>query len=344
MANIKFIGKVIEKAASYQVIDHVSANNLGEMFQSAYKSHHSTETALLQMRSKILHSLDRNKAVLLVLLDMSAAFDTISHSILINRLERRFGITGTAISWFRSYLQDRCKRVSINDALSEQHIINYSVPQGSIVGPQCFIMYTHPIGDIIRQYNIQFHLYADDTQLFCEFDPKVACDCERTLSKLSGCISEINIWMSQNMLQLNQDKTEFMVIASPYILGSLPNIQLQFGNVSINSSSSVRNLGVMFDSTMSMSEHINSVCKSVNFHIRNLWRIRRFISQEACHHAVRALVLSPIDYANSLLYGAKESDLKRLQRLQNKAARLVFSCRQDQSSSKLLYSSTLAAG
>ena len=111
---------------------------------------------------------------------------------------------------------------------------------------------------------------------------------------------------------------------------------MELGNITVHTSSSVKNLGVIFDSTMSMSDQVSGLCKSVNFHIRNLWRVRRFITQEACHHAVRSLVLSRIDYANSLLFGAKEVDLKRIQRLQNKAARLVFACGRDQSSSQLL--------
>lgn len=336
VANIKFIAKVIEKAASNQVIDYVSTHDLGETFQSAYKTHHSTETALLQVRSHILQSLDNNKGVLLVLLDLSAAFDTIDHSILINRLECRFGITGAALGWFGSYLQDRSMRVSINNVMSEEHILLYSVPQGSIIGPQGFIMYIHPIGDIIRKNNINFHIYADDTQLFCEFDPKIAGDLERALGELSSCILEISSWMSHNMLQLNKDKTEFIVFASPYILRTLPDVQLKLGDTFIPASTSVKNLGTVFDSTMSMSDQISAICRCVNFHIRNLWRIRRFITQEACHHAVRALVLSRLDYANSLLYGVKEKDLKRLQRLQNKAARLVYACGRDWSSAYLL--------
>ena len=87
-----------------------------------------------------------------------------------------------------------------------------------------------------------------------------------------------------------------------------------------------------------MTSHINSVCKSVHFHIRDLRRIRRFLTQSSCHHAVRSLVLSRIDYANTLLYGVREVDLKHLQRLQNKAAHLVFACGRQQNSSDLLRS------
>ena len=143
--------------------------------------------------------------------------------------------------------------------------------------------------------------------------------------------------MSSNRLKLNQAKTEFMVFASPRVLNTLPNIQLDLDDIS-NPSATVKNLGVNLDSSLSMTSHINSVCKSVNFHIRNLWRIRRFLTQSSCHHAVRSLVLSRIDYANTLLYGVREVDFKRLQRLQNKAARLVFACGREQHSSDLLRS------
>ena len=139
-------------------------------------------------------------------------------------------------------------------------------------------------------------------------------------------------------LQLNQDKTEFFIIAGPRAFNTLLDIELKLGNACIKPSSVVKNLGVYFDASLIMSNHVSNVCKIVNFHIRNLWRIRRFITQDACHHAVRALVLSRIDYANSLLYGVRDSDLKRLQRLQNKAARLVFACGRDQSSAGLLRS------
>ena len=119
-----------------------------------------------------------------------------------------------ALQWFKTYLKDRSTLVMINNVISQQHILNYSVPQGSIVGPQGFIMYTHPVGDIIRAHNICFHTYADDTKLFCDFNPKIPGDCEKALGVLTSCVSEINTWMCQNMLQLNLEKTTFIVIAT----------------------------------------------------------------------------------------------------------------------------------
>ena len=176
------------------------------------------------------------------------------------------------------------------------------------------IIYKYPIGNIIRAFNISFHAYADDIQLYAEFDPKSNGDCEQVLARLSSRIGVINEWMIQNTLRLNQDKTEFFLIANRNVSAALPDLHLSVGALSIRRSTSIKNLGVTFDESLTMTSQVNTICKSVNFHIRNLWRIRRFITIDACHHVVRGLVLSRLDYANSLLNGAREADLTRLQR------------------------------
>jgi len=207
VANLPFLSKVIEKAASRQVMDHVDSNNLGEPLQSSYKRNHSTETALLKVKNDLLLSLDNNKAVLMVLLDMSAAFDTVDHDILLHRLVTKFGINGSVKSWFNTYLKDRSTKVAIDGSFSNEHVLKYSLPQGSIIGPHGFILYTSPVGDIIRSFDISFHAYADDIQLYAEFDPKTNGDCERVLARLSSCIGVVNDWMVQSKLCLNQDNS-----------------------------------------------------------------------------------------------------------------------------------------
>ena len=147
----------------------------------------------------------------------------------LQRLDKRFGIRGYANSWFKTYLETRTTKLAINQMFSDDHILKYSLPQGSIIGPQGFIMYTSPIGDIIRKHNICFHAYADDVQLYSEFSPRIAGDCEHALSNLTACITELNSWMVQNKLQLNQDKTEFCIMASNRVLKTLGEIQLTLG-------------------------------------------------------------------------------------------------------------------
>ncbi|XP_033641648.1 uncharacterized protein LOC117301730 [Asterias rubens] len=142
--------------------------------------------------------------------------------------------------------------------------------------------------------------------------------------------------MILNTLRLNQDKTEFFLIAKRNVSAALPDLHLSVGALSIRRSTSIKNLGVTIDESLTMTSQVNTICKSVNFHIRNLWRIRRFITIDACHQVVRGLVLSRLDYANCLLNGAREADLTRPQRLQNKAARLVMACGRDVPSIDLL--------
>ena len=128
VANLPFLSKVIEKAASRQVMDHVDSNYLCEPLQSSYKRHHSTETALLKVKNDLVCYLDNNKAVLMVLLDMSAAFDTVDHDILLDRLKSKFGIKHMVKSWFSIYLRDRVTKVSIEGDFSDDHVMRYSLP------------------------------------------------------------------------------------------------------------------------------------------------------------------------------------------------------------------------
>ena len=152
--------------------EHLTTNNLQERFQSAYRQQHSTETALLCVKTDLLRAMDENHAIAVVLLDLSAAFDTVDHLILLNRLSSKFGIRGKALTWIRSYLQNRSFRVRVGDSESIPHDLKFGVPQGSVVGPLFFTLYTADIGAIIRRHNINYHIYADEVQLYNSFDPE----------------------------------------------------------------------------------------------------------------------------------------------------------------------------
>ena len=331
VSNLPFIGKLIEKAACNQLNKHMESNSLLDPFQSAYRPKHSVESALIRVKNDIMFALNSDRVILMVLLDLSAAFDTIDHDIFVSRLSSRIGVRSVALSWFKSYLSGWSSQVDISGKLSSPKTSNFGLPQGSVVGPAGYSIYTLPVGDIARHHSISYHLYADDTQLYVSFDPKIPGDLENALDKLQRCILDIRQWMTVNKLKLNDAKTEFFIATSPHNYKKLPELQLTIGDLRINPSEIIKNLGVLFDRHMTMYDHISSVCRTVTYHLRNITRIRRFIDQSTSNHAVRSLILSRLDYcySNGLLSSIPNAQLVRLQRLQNWAARLVFQVRRD---------------
>lgn len=221
-----------------------------EPMQSAYRSHHSTETALVRVCNDILCAVDERKAVILILLDLSAAFDTIDHEILIDRLRHRLGISGTSLEWFRSYLADRTQSIHIQGETSGEAYLHFGVPQGSVMGPLLFILYTAPLGDIARRHGLELHLYADDTQVYITFQPKTEMDGQEAMRRINACVAEIRAWMIQNLLQINDGKTEAIVICSPHLRSKVNISHLEVGAAEIVPSDFVRNIGAFLDQSL----------------------------------------------------------------------------------------------
>ena len=164
VANIQLASKLVENCAAKQVINHVQSNNLQEPMQSAYRACHSTETPLEKVHSDFQCAIGNQKAVLLLLLDLSAPFDTVNHDILLKRLSHDFSVKGCVNKWFSSYLENRTMQVFIDGPFSPDFIMQYGLPQDSVIGPLGFIFYTHAVGYILRHHGIKYHLYADDIQ------------------------------------------------------------------------------------------------------------------------------------------------------------------------------------
>ena len=252
-----------------------------------------------------------------MLLDFSAAFDTINHSILFDRMKDEIGLTGTALDWVTSYFSGRTTSVNINGAHSRKCLLNCGLLQGSIMGPLSFTIHTIPIGRIIRKCGLMYHLYADNVQLLANFDPSDELSIQSALTSLTLCIHDISLWMTSNSLRLNSDKTEFFVAISQHNKLCMPPVSLTIGNEVIQPSEAVRNLGVIFDTHMTMSSQVSFLCRSVSYHLRNISRIRHFLDYNTCNDIVRSLVLSRLDYGNVLLMGANAKQIARLQVLQN---------------------------
>ena len=319
VSGLSFISKLVERVVASQLNDHVACNGLENVSQSAYKQGHSTETALLSIKNEVHLALARGEATAVVLLDQSAAFDTIDHGTLIECLSSWFGVGGVVLNWFKSYLCDRYQCIKIGSVLSDAKRLLYGVPQGSVLGPILFSLYTTPLSKVIQNHpGICFHFYADDTQLYVHLTHNHAT---QAFDRLKNCLDDVRKWLSANKLKLNPDKTEFILFGSGNVRTKLSkffpvNI---LGNL-LSPVDAIKNLGVWFDSDFSFSCHVRNTCKAS---FRDLKRLRGYLTREAALLAANALVGSRLDYCNSLFRGLSALDIQRLQCVQNSLARIV---------------------
>ena len=290
----------IEKVFSSRLQAHINSNKLNNPMQSAYRKFHSTETALLRGHNDISVSLDKGHVTALTLLDLSAAFDTIDHNTLTNRLAEWYAVSGMVLAWFKSYLCGRHQKIKIDKSFSDSSLLEHGVPQGSVLGPLLFSLYTAPLSTIISSYGLSHHLYADDTQIYISLTVDTATE---SLKMLRSCITGVSAWMAQSKLKLNPSKTEFL-----FPLAVLDN--------EMNPADSARNLGVFFDSGLNFCQHISQVSSSCFYHIGDLKRIRKGLPLALAKQISVALVTSKLYYCNSLLHEIPARDVQKLQRVQ----------------------------
>ena len=284
VSNQPFLSKVMERIVLKQFSQHLESHSLLEPFQSAYRKCHSTETALLRVVNDLLRASDSGHVSVLSLFDLSAAFDTIDHDILIKRLHTIFGCSGTVLDWFTSYLSFRTQSVFGGHA-STPSALKCGVPQGSVLGPLLFTLYTQSLSTVISQSGHSYHFFADDSQLHNSSTPS---DFPVLVHSLKDCIEDVTEWMCDSMLKMNHNKTELIAIgAKPKI----SQVTLSLTPVSISGHTmpfcqSDRNLGVFIDETLSMDGHIKHLCCILFCQLRRLGKIRPFLSTDAAMRVI----------------------------------------------------------
>ena len=249
------------------------------------------------MHNDILTAIDNRRTVILLLLDLSAAFDTVDRNILLSRLHERFGVTSKPFLWFQSYLSDRMQYVSVDGGPSSKHALQCGVPQGLVLGPFLYLLHTSPLSDIVKKFNLSYHFYADDSQLYLSFQPTIPGDRDLAVSNIERCVLEIDHWMLVNRLKLNKDKTELLVISKHLPVPTVQEISVV--SETICSSQKARNIGVTFDNHFLFNDHIASICKSSFYHLRNISYIRKCLSSTTTEILVHAFLSSKLDYCNS---------------------------------------------
>ena len=274
----------------------------------------------MKVSGDVLRAVDNRYLSPLVLLDLSAAFDTVNHEILVSRLKSVFRVSDAALSWFVSYMSNRYQSVCINGVVGDRNPLTCGVPQGSVLGPLLFSLYTAPLGKLIQGCDIKYHLYADDTQLYTSCHPM---DISKALRNLEICIETISKWMFLNRLKLNQSKTEFIIFGSKPNLQSINHPCLNLENSVVRSSDSVRNLGAIMDKELTMLPQVKAVCRSAMIQIRYLGKIRPYLTTDVTCSLVHSFVTCRLDINNGLLAGLGQNHLNLIQRIFNTAARLI---------------------
>ena len=323
ISNLSFVGKLIERVVLRRLNEHLENNNLNIPQQSGYKSRHSTETLLVRVVNDLLIASTESKATVVLLLDLSAAFDTVDHCKLLNILRNELGITGTAWKWFSSFLTGRCQTIKVGNEESYEIVIKFGVPQGSVLGPVLFNIYIRSLYSTAHDLNFSIQGYADDHQLYKSFKPNE----EPTIliNDVPKCFQEINDWMKKHYLQLNAGKTEILVFGTQLVLQ-----QLSIGGVFVNSETCVRlspvakNLGFRLDSQLNFGEQIKQLKTSCFLKLRDLAKMKTFLTTKQMGTLTQAIVISSLDYCNALYYGCSQASIAQLQNIQNRACRLVF--------------------
>ncbi len=205
--------------------------------------------------------------------------------------------------------------------MSSKAPLSFGVPQGSVFGPLLFTMYTSPLSSIIGRHQVCHQLYADDTQLYVSFS---ASDSASSLLRLQECLGSVQSWMFYNKLKLNPEKTDFLLIGHERQRKKFAeSFPISVLGVDRNPSESAKNLGVTMDHNFSFKPHISKICSSCYHHIRDIRRIRKYLSLDHAKTLACALVMSRLDYCNSLFHGLPALDIQKLQRVQNSLARVV---------------------
>ena len=321
VSNLLFLGKLIERIVSVRLDKHMTDNNLHSEFQHGYKKCHSTETILLKVVNDLLLSCDKQFPTIVMLLDLSAAFDTVDQVKLLSILRDEIGVDGVALRWFESFLRGRTQKVKVYSSYSNVSDLDYGVAQGSVLGPPLFNIYIRSLKKHVHPSRFSIFGFADDHQLLKTFLPFFQV--EALDGDINKCLRLLSDWMNSFFLKLNASKTKILVIMPPSLRTTI-RIQGTFiDKKCIRFVHSAKNLGVILDDQLSFKDQINQVVKSCFLTIRRLCRIKAFLTFEQLRIAVSSLIFSKIDYCNSLYYGIKAELVMKLQYVQNSVARLV---------------------
>ena len=323
VSNLQFLAKLIERVVSIRLKKHMADNDLLMDEQYGYKKFHSTETLLLKVINDLQIACDEQRPTIVLLLDLSAAFDTVDQLKLIAILRNEIGIVGPALDWFKSFLTDRSQRVMIGDSSSTVTKLLFGVPQGSVLACDLFGIYIRPLYPHIQPSKFDIFGFADDHQLLKTFLPILQV--QALDNDINRCFEMISDWMQEYFLCLNPSKTKILVVKPPSLKNEIEIGGTFIGGNCVRFVTSAKNLGIILDDELSFEHQVTAVVKSCFVTIRKISKVKSFLSVDQLKTLVTSCVFSKLDYCNSIYYGMSTRLLLKLQSVQNSAARLIKS-------------------
>lgn len=312
---VSILSKIIEKIVVNQLTSFLETNHLLSKEQHGFRQNLSTETALLKITNKIYENMDSKKISLLLLLDLSKAFDSVHHPTLMKKLAK----VNVDSFWFESYLSGRIQSVRFGSALSSPLDISFGVPQGSILGPLLFLIYINDLPEHIRDCLLV--MYADDTQILLTDDIN---NIEDLIKRAESILTSTKNYFNLNGLLLNENKTQLIFFGSRQYISRLPdNLNIKFNNVTLIPTQSVKNLGVIMDSYMTFNLHIDELQKKVIGTLLYLNRVYDRFDPECRIMVVQALVVSVLNYCLRVWGSTNVTQLERVGKLHNFAAKVA---------------------
>jgi hypothetical protein len=323
---LSILSKIFERIFYIRLYDFLNQENILYENQFGFRKAHSTEMALILVLDKISDALDNGDYVLGVYLDFSKAFDTVNHSILLQKLYH-YGIRGVAYNWIKSYLDKRTQYVSYNDASSTKKTINCGVPQGSILGPLLFLIYINDLANVTS--NLFMFMFADDTNVF--LSGKNLNDLETIMNNELKLLYE---WLCSNRLSLNVSKTHFMVF-SPTRKKPVQIPSLKIENSEITRVMHTKFLGVILDDKLSWNQHVSYIKGKISKSLGIMYRTKRFLNKESIKSLYFAFLYPYLVYCLTVWGGANMTTVLPIIKIQKKAVRCIAGVSKKVSSASL---------
>ena len=318
---LPIVSKITERLVHGQLMEYLIRNNKLAAHQSGNRKLHSTETALLYVTDQLLQAMDSRKVSIMVLLDMPKAFNSIRHDILLSKLQN-LDFSHGALEWFQSYLSNRQQCVRIGDAVSKVLPLESGVPQGSILGPVLLTIYVNDLLSVPKR--CPSASYVDDCKLYLSFSP---VELTMSISALNEDLMRISQWCCKNSLLINPDKTKVLAVEVPQLLKKLSSFSITLFHKELTLVPVVKDLAALLDTCLSYNEHITKTASNCLFKLKQINRIKHLLDRKTLFLVINSFVFSKLQYRSTVWSNTSNSNIDKLQKVQNLAGRIILGVR-----------------